>query len=127
MGFMVFLVIYVGISVFIAYKLDVKRMEKIRKQKEQHEKDLIVKGYIKPQFKELSKEEIDDMHSRGKITPMEKVKEWEGLDLCAPGDAIGSAAWRCEKFDNCHDCLVDYASSNTEYNSIFDDLKIICK
>ena len=76
-----------------------------------------------PQFKVLTQEQIDDIHSRGKITPKEKVKEWEDMDLCAPGDAIGSAAWRCRKFKNCHDCLVDYANQHDEYVSFFDILK----
>ena len=80
-----------------------------------------------PQFKVLTQEQIDAIHSRGKITPEEKVKEWEGLGLCAPGDAIGSAAWRCRKFKNCHDCLVDYANQHKEYTSFFDNLKIVCK
>ena len=31
--------------------------------------------YIKPNFKPLTQEQIDDIHSRGKITPEEKVKE----------------------------------------------------
>ena len=33
--------------------------------------------YIKPKFKPLTQEQIDDIHLRGKITPKEKVKEWE--------------------------------------------------
>lgn len=81
-----------------------------------------------PQFKVLTQEQIDDIHSRGKITPAEKVKEWEGMDLCAPGDAIGSAAWRCRKFHyNCHDCLVDYANEHDEYTSFYDILKNVNK
>ncbi len=46
------------------------------------------------------------------------------MDLCAPGDAIGSAAWRCKKFHyNCHDCLVNYANEHEEYTSFYDILK----
>lgn len=78
--------------------------------------------YEEPSFKPLSRNQIDDIHSRGKITPEEKVKEWESLDLCAPGDAIGSAAWRCRKFRNCHDCLIDYTNEYGEYTSFFDIL-----
>ena len=77
--------------------------------------------YEKPTFKKMTEDQIDDIHSRGRITPEEKVKEWEGLDLCAPGDAIGSSSWRCKKFNhNCHDCLVDFANENDEYYSIYD-------
>lgn len=76
--------------------------------------------YEKPVLRKLSREEIEAIHKRGHITPEEQVKEWEDLDLCVPGDAIGSAGWRCKKFHNCHDCLVDYASDCDEYTSIFD-------
>jgi hypothetical protein len=72
----------------------------------------------RPKFDELSKEEIDAIHARGNITQKEKVKEWEGFDLCAPGDAAGSASWRCEKFGNCHDCLVDYSKMRKEYEPL---------
>lgn len=56
------------------------------------------------------------------------VKEWEEMDLCAPGDAIGSAAWRCKKFrNNCHDCLVDYAGEHDEYTSVYELLKLFAR
>lgn len=39
----------------------------------------------------------------------QKKKEQEDTELCA----IGSAIWRCKKFNhNCHDCLVDYAKND---------------
>ena len=68
--------------------------------------------------KELTQSQIDEIHSRGKITPAEKVKEWEDMGLCAPGDAIGSAANRCRTFSNCHECLVEYASCREEYDKM---------
>lgn len=96
-------------------------------KKSKTEKQVENDQYTESKFKVLTKEQIDDIHSRGKITPIEKVKEWEGLDLCAPGDAIGSAAWRCKKFKNCHDCLVDYANEHDEYTSFYDILKVVNK
>ena len=78
---------------------------------------------LKKAVKELTKEKIDDIHSRGKITMFEKVAEWESFDLCAPGDAIGSAAMRCHTFDDCHDCLLNFASSNIEHDKM--DFKLI--
>lgn len=84
-----------------------------------------IEDYVKPTFKKLNQEQIDDIHARGKITPAEMVKEWEGMGLCAPGDAIGSAAWRCRKFHhNCHDCLVDYANEHEEYISFREVVKL---
>lgn len=78
--------------------------------------DYIIKRY--KMSLELTQSQIDEIHSRGKITPREKVKEWEGLDCCAPGDNIGSAKERCRTFPNCHECLLDYASSKSEYDRI---------
>lgn len=68
--------------------------------------------------KELTQSEIDDIHSRGKITPREMLKEWESIDCCAPGDAMGSAKDRCKAFSNCHECLLDFAYSKKEYNKL---------
>lgn len=81
--------------------------------------DHIIKRY--KMKKELTQSQIDEIHSRGKITPREKVKEWESLDYCAPGNAIGSAKERCRSFLKCHECLLDYAYSKNEHDSI--DLK----
>lgn len=93
-------------------------------QKEQQDEQQSEYDYMKPQFKPLTAEQIKDIHSRGKITPAEMVEEWESMDLCAPGDAIGSAAWRCRKFKHCcHDCLVDYANEHDEYTSMFEIMK----
>ena len=110
-------------SYYIKRKKKREKNDVISKLIEEREKHNTDEEYEKPKFKELTQEQIKDIHARGKITPQEKVKEWEGMDLCAPGDAIGSAAWRCRKFKNCHDCLVDYANEHDEYTSFFDILK----
>lgn len=89
-------------------------------------KTLMENEYQVHKTKPLTEEQIADIHTRGKITPAEKVKELEGLGMCI-GDYAGSATWRCHKFRNCHNCLVDYANTQDEHTSFFDDLKIICK
>ena len=122
----IFIISYVVVACLFVYILDkknTKKQEIITQETEKIEES----GYVKPQFKELTQEQISDIHTTGKITPKEKVKEWEGMGLCAPGDAIGSVAWRCRKFKNCHDCLVNYANEYDEYTSFFDNLKIVCK
>lgn len=68
--------------------------------------------------KELTQSRIDEIHANGKITPAEKVREWESFGLCAPGDGNGSAAERCRKFSDCHECLVDYASLEEEHDKV---------
>lgn len=101
-----------------SYPLDSKSDNLITQPKEENKEP-----YIKPMFKPLTQEQIDDIHNRGKITPEEMVKEWNDMGLCAPGDAIGSASWRCEKFKNCQDCLTDYANQHDEYTSFFEILR----
>ena len=75
-------------------------------------------------------EKINDIHSRGKLTPAEKVAEWEKFDLCAPGDAIGSAVDRCNYFGNmycsserCYRCIREFATNKEEYDKI--DFKLV--
>ena len=112
----IFLFIGFGICFVSTYKVT-KKHENERQFEE---------SYIKSEFKTLSKEQIENIHSRGMITPSEKVKEWEELGLCAPGDAIGSAAERCKKFRYCcHNCLVDYANDYEEHSSIFQNINIV--
>lgn len=111
----------------LAVLIIVEKWKMIEKSKIQQDVDEDDENYEVPQLKELTEEQIADIHARGKITPAEKLKEWEGAGLCAPGDAIGGAAWRCHKFRNCHDCLVDYANTQNEYTSFYDEIKIIHK
>lgn len=119
---------WMGVILFLVCALWViipsKKNEVIKENIEEVDPHSEESDYIKPVLKQLTKEQIDDIHARGKITPAEMVKEWEDMDLCAPGDAIGSAAWRCKKFHhNCHDCLVDYANERDEHISFFTVIK----
>ncbi len=75
--------------------------------------------------KVFSQQEIDEIHERGHLTPLEKAKEWSSMGLCAPGDYAGSAKNRCHQFGNCKDCLIDYAYGQDEHVSIYDYLKIV--
>lgn len=70
----------------------------------------------------LTNKEIDRIHEKGKITPLEKVEEWERMGLCAPADAE-----RCHTFSNCSDCLREYANSQDEYDKFELELKLVCK
>ena len=70
-------------------------------------------------FKELTEEQILSIHRRGYNTPKEQVDEWESLGLCAPCNSKGSDNNRCHSFDNCHDCLVDFANQKDEWVSLY--------
>ena len=69
-------------------------------------------------YDSYTKEKIDEIHSRGKLTPYEKVAEWENNGLCACGDAMGSAGDRCKMFLDCRECLLEFASHSAEYDKI---------
>ena len=87
--------------------------------------DKEIELYKSPELKKLSQEEIDKIHKEGYITQAEAIDEWNDIGLCAPGDALGSATWRCHKFHQCNDCLVDYASSQDKWPSLFKNFKLI--
>ena len=79
---------------------------------------IIIKQRVKEFYEMFNQEKIDEIHARGNITPMEKVEEFEEAGLCAPGDGTGSASCRCNFFNNCHECLVEYASHAQEYDRL---------
>lgn len=73
----------------------------------------------------LREEEIKEIHARGNLTPYEKAQEWAGFDLCPSGTAIGSVRNRCHEFNNCFECLYDYACEKEEHEPVFSHVKIV--
>lgn len=84
---------------------------------------IIIKQRTKEFYDSFDQDKIDRIHFDGLLTPMEKLQETESHDLCAVGDAIGSAANRCRFFDDCHECLAEFYSHGEEYSAI--DFKIV--
>ena len=125
LGFFLFLIVAVIISLIIAkHVVDGTPAEgKDHHVENRHKKErLLNSSYVRPVLKELSPEQIDEIHSRGMITPAECVKEWESADTCwIPSE--GSATPWCNRYKNCHDCLVAMANRFDEYTSLFDCLK----
>ena len=121
---LILLFVFLALFVFCAYICCTDK-NKDNQNKTPKIDDDFVKKHLKTY--NLTEEEVKEIHSHGKLTPKEIVREWESMDLCAPGDFASSAAWRCKKFKNCHECLLDYANKTREHTSIIDDLKIICK
>lgn len=70
--------------------------------------DSIITRLKKPRI--YTCKEIREIHAKGNITPWEKVVEWEQHEICAPASYD-----RCARFNNCHECLVNYASENYDY------------
>lgn len=87
--------------------------------------DLIIYFKTKEFYDKFDKEKIDEIHSRGKLTPFDKVEEYKLNDICAPGDGIGTAKDRCDFFDTCEECLREFVSHKDEYDKI--DFKIVNK
>lgn len=85
---------------------------------------IIVKKATEEFYASIKQDKIDEIHANGKLTPSEAVEEYESFDLCVPGNAIGSAGYRCDFFGvNCHECLREYASHTLEHDKI--DFKLI--
>ena len=75
-----------------------------------------------PTIKVLSQDKIEEIHSRGKITSTEYAKEWESTGTCII-ISEDIAVQRCNRFRNCHDCIVDYANRKDEHTSIWKHLR----
>ena len=64
--------------------------------------------YEHPYHQLLTNEQEKEIHNQGLLTPEEAVRYWESgfSDVCIPSDKN-----RCERFKNCHDCLVHYSET----------------
>lgn len=80
--------------------------------------NIIIKQRVKEFYESYDQNRISEIHSKGKITPLEKVTEYETYNLCAPSSTIESVRDRCKFFSNCHDCLLEYATYQEEYDEI---------
>lgn len=84
---------------------------------------IIVKKRVKSFYESITKEQIQQIHSKEKLTPLEMVQVWEAYGLCAPGNHASIAKCRCNFFNNCHECLMELASHELEHEDI--DFKIV--
>ena len=80
---------------------------------------IIVKRKVKEFYNSITQEQINNIHSKGKLSPLEAVKQWEVFDLCIEGSKTIFLKNRCEYFDyNCHECLMETASHKLEHDII---------
>ena len=80
---------------------------------------IIIKKQINSFYNSITKEKIDEIHAKGKLTPLEAVQLWESLDLCVEGSKSILSKNRCEYFnENCHECLMETASHKLEHDNI---------
>ena len=85
---------------------------------------IIVKKKVNDFYASITQEQIDEIHSKGKLTPLEVVQLWESHDLCIEGNKAILSKNRCKYFNqNCHECLMETASHKLEHDNI--DFKII--
>lgn len=84
---------------------------------------IIVKKKINEFYEALTPEIIEEIHSKGKLTPLEAVQLWESNNLCIEGSKTIHSKCRCDYFNyNCHECLMETASHKLEHDPI--DFKI---
>ena len=80
---------------------------------------IIVKQKVKDFYNSITQEQINKIHSKGKLSPLEAVQLWESFDLCIEGSKTVFSKSRCEYFEyNCHECLMETASHQLEYEKI---------
>ena len=84
---------------------------------------IIVKAKMHEFYSRLSQKQIDEIHAKGKLTPLEIVQLWESYDLCVEGNKTVLSKNRCKYFNqNCHECLMETASHKLEHDNI--DFKV---
>lgn len=80
---------------------------------------IIVKKKVNDFYSSISQEQIDEIHSKGKLTPLEIVQLWEAHDLCIEGNETIPSKNRCRYFNqDCHECLKETASHKLEHDNI---------
>mgnify|MGYP004458075897 FL=1 len=80
---------------------------------------IIVKKKVNDFYCSITQEQIDEIHSKGKLTPLEIVELWESYDLCVEGNKTTFSNNRCQYFNqNCHECLMETASHELEHDNI---------
>lgn len=84
---------------------------------------IILKKQVNNFYNSITKEQIDEIHAKGKLTPLEIVQLWESYDLCVEGNKTVLSKNRCKYFNqNCHECLMETASHKLEHDNI--DFKV---
>ena len=85
---------------------------------------IIVKKKVNDFYNSITQEQINEIHSKGKLTPLEVVQLWESHDLCIEGNKTISSKNRCRYFNqNCHECLMETASHKLGHDNI--DFKVV--
>ena len=84
---------------------------------------IILKKQVNNFYNSITQEQIDEIHAKGKLTPLEIVQLWESYDLCVEGNKTVLSKNRCKYFNqNCHECLMETASHKLEHDNI--DFKV---
>ena len=79
---------------------------------------IILRKKVNDFYHSITQEQIDKIHSKGKLTPLEAVQLWESHDLCIEGNQTVLSKGRCRYFEqNCHECLMEMASHQLEYDN----------
>lgn len=128
--FFLLLLVTVIVSIILAKHLvdGTTAQEENQHEEDQYEEEIPDTSYVPPVLKDLSPEQIADIHSRGKITPAEYVAQWESTGMCWVISEDKAAPW-CEHFRdshgylNCHDCLVAMANEADEHTSLWEYLQ----
>lgn len=80
---------------------------------------IIVKAKMNDFYSSITPEKIEEIHKKGKLTPLEVVQMWESFDLCVEGSKTIFSKSRCKYFkNNCHECLMETASHKLEYEPL---------
>lgn len=72
---LIILAVFIAIPIITFFSAWLTAMMAFDVKQKEEEQNTEEDNYTKPQFKELTEEQIADIHSRGKITPEEVIEE----------------------------------------------------
>lgn len=79
---------------------------------------IIIKTKLKEFYGSFTEERIEEIHSKGKLTPLEMVQKLEANHACLEASKGIMRKDRCSFFyNNCCECLLEEASHNSVYDN----------
>ena len=99
------------------YEKEIKGKKSIKKYLQISDKGTMFDEFESnhPQLKLLTEEEIENIHQNGKLTSVEKFNEWRKLNFCPASIDLN---YRCENYNTCRDCTVDWANEKKEWDKM---------
>lgn len=76
---------------------------------------IIVKKQTFDFYNSFTEEKCDEIHENGYLTPFDVLAYWDSTKACPPASTGIIDKRRCDFFNNCEDCKMEYATHHIQY------------